>query len=265
MGKTQQQRLDKGNVQVNQNNNTNGTTANTLQLTSDAVGSSSVEGEPVTFTATVMENDAATPSGTVTFLSGSTVLGYGVISGNKVIFKTSILTLGINSVWAYYSGDNRFAASSTELSPLTHTVIKKTGEPKAEKPETTDPVKNPKPAKGKSANQRSNESEEEKEDQNNQNTSEVQTETAFGGEGFRITAYPNPGTGRYIIAVEGFEEGGLEIGVYSVQGQKLNTSSAEYNRKNRSFELDITNQPAGFYLVEVRQGNFRAMARLIKL
>jgi len=266
-GKTVQQRLDRGNVQVNQNANTNGKTANTLAITSNAVNNTSNEGQTVTFTATITETDAAIPSGTITFLSGNIVLGFAPISGNSVTFKTNVLTIGTHGIWAYYSGDSRFAPSSTEELPHPHTVIAKTDDTNSDDPKdddskdddsiVTDPVKNPKRGKGKRID-----ATEEAEIPDT--TMDIAAETPFGGGELKIKAYPNPGAGRYTIMVEGFEEGMLEVGIYSIQGQRLSTTSVEYNRRSRSFELDITQQAAGFYLLEVKQGYFRVMTRLIK-
>jgi hypothetical protein len=62
IGKTVQRRLDRENV-TGQSTNTNGKTANTLAITSDALNNTFVEGKTVTFMATKMEIATETPFG----------------------------------------------------------------------------------------------------------------------------------------------------------------------------------------------------------
>jgi hypothetical protein len=75
-------------------------------------------GQSVTFTATLTYNNAAgTPTGVVTFLDGSTVLGTGTLtqvgSQMQATFTTSPLSTGSHAITAVYGGDNIFAASSS--------------------------------------------------------------------------------------------------------------------------------------------------------
>lgn len=77
----------------------------------------SVVGQSVTFTATVTAS-AGTPTGTVTFKDGSTILASGVaLSGGMATFSTSSLSIGTHTITAVYSGDGNFngtgAGSST--------------------------------------------------------------------------------------------------------------------------------------------------------
>ena len=76
----------------------------------------SVLGQPVTFTATVAVKSpgASTPSGTMTFKQGATVLASGVpVIGGVATFTTSSLAQGANSITAVYSGDTNEAASTS--------------------------------------------------------------------------------------------------------------------------------------------------------
>lgn len=71
-------------------------------------------GETVTFTATVNHTFSATPTGTVTFKEGATVLGTSSLNSNGVAtFSTSTLKKGTNDVKAYYSGDSNYEASTS--------------------------------------------------------------------------------------------------------------------------------------------------------
>jgi parallel beta-helix repeat protein len=90
----------------------------TTSVTSSSSTVSSVQ--PVTFTATVKLADvgSGTPTGTVTFTDGSTVLGTSTLSANGVATLTvSSLSFGAHQIVATYSGDANFlpSANSTPL------------------------------------------------------------------------------------------------------------------------------------------------------
>jgi hypothetical protein len=76
----------------------------------------------VTFTATVMAvaPGSGTPTGSITFLDGSTTLGTATLSGGKATFKTSVLAAGTHTITVSYSGDANFVTSTS--APLTQTV-----------------------------------------------------------------------------------------------------------------------------------------------
>ncbi len=81
----------------------------------------SIFGSAVTFTATVKPaTGSGTPTGTVTFNDGATVLGAGTLSGATATFTTSGLTGGTHSITAIYGGDANFANSTSP--GLTQTV-----------------------------------------------------------------------------------------------------------------------------------------------
>ena len=72
----------------------------------------SVQGQPVTFTATVT-SPTAKITGTVTFTAGATTLGTVTLSRGKANITTSALPLGSNSIAATYGG----TAKSSEARP----------------------------------------------------------------------------------------------------------------------------------------------------
>jgi len=82
----------------------------------------SIVGQQVTFTASVIvPQGTGVPTGTVTFLEGTLVLGTGTLNGaGRAIFTTSSLAAGNDSIIAVYAGDLSFAASSS--SPVVVTV-----------------------------------------------------------------------------------------------------------------------------------------------
>ncbi len=86
-------------------------TVATLTSTLNASGVSA----SVTFMATVgaLPPGAGTPSGTVTFMDGANALGTGTLSGSAATFTTSNLSVGSHTITAVYSGDARFAASTS--------------------------------------------------------------------------------------------------------------------------------------------------------
>jgi hypothetical protein len=75
-----------------------------LELASD--NNPSTEGEPVTFTATVKASaSGGLPSGTVTFMAGTTTLGSAILSGGAALFSTDDLTSGVHTITAEYNGN----------------------------------------------------------------------------------------------------------------------------------------------------------------
>ena len=70
----------------------------------------------VTFTAKVTST-SGTPSGTVSFKNGSTLLGSGILSSGKATFVTSGLAVGVHPITAEYTGSTDYLTStSLELS-----------------------------------------------------------------------------------------------------------------------------------------------------
>jgi hypothetical protein len=79
--------------------------------------------QTVTFTAAVAPGTAGVPSGTVTFVDGTTPLGSSALGGNGVAtFSTSTLTAGTHSITAGYGGDNNFNGSTSTAVSLVVTA-----------------------------------------------------------------------------------------------------------------------------------------------
>jgi large repetitive protein len=76
----------------------------------------------VTFTASVSGTGVA-PTGTVTFLSGTTTLGTGTLKSGTATFTTSSLAVGSYSITASYSGDGNNATSTSTAVSLSVTLI----------------------------------------------------------------------------------------------------------------------------------------------
>lgn len=69
-------------------------------------------GDSATFTATIGTSASGTPSGTVTFRDGSTVLGTVTLSSNTATLSSTLAT-GAHSITATYSGDSIFSSSTS--------------------------------------------------------------------------------------------------------------------------------------------------------
>jgi hypothetical protein len=92
------------------------TPALALTSSADAVG----VGSAVTFSATV-SSSAGTPSGSVRFYDGTTLLGSGTLALGVASYTTTNLPVGALSITAVYGGDSNF--STLTSSALTETVM----------------------------------------------------------------------------------------------------------------------------------------------
>ena len=115
-----------GSCQVTLNSTANVTatfSAPTIQPTTTAVSSSlnpSQYGQTVILTATVTPQTSGTPTGSVAFYDGATLIGTQTLSGGAAQFGTSSFAAGPHSITAIYSGDTNYQASTS--SPLVQTV-----------------------------------------------------------------------------------------------------------------------------------------------
>ncbi len=87
-------------------------------------GTPTIYGQPVTFTATVSAtNSPATPTGTVGFFDGSTLLGTASLSGGVASWTTATLTAGDHpQITATYNATANFNTSNTDATPLDQDV-----------------------------------------------------------------------------------------------------------------------------------------------
>jgi hypothetical protein len=92
----------------------------TTTLTSSA--NPALPNQAITLTATVAAAapGSGTPTGTVTFRDGTTVLGTGTVNSGQATFTTSTLAAGSHTITAAYGGDTNFAGSTS--AGLTQTV-----------------------------------------------------------------------------------------------------------------------------------------------
>ncbi len=85
--------------------------ANSQTLVTSSLNPSQV-GQSVTFTSTVTPVYSGTPSGSVSFYDGATLLAAVPLTGNLATYSSSALTLGSHNITATYSGDSNFNTSS---------------------------------------------------------------------------------------------------------------------------------------------------------
>ncbi len=86
--------------------------------TSTAIASAAnpaIVGQNVTFTATVQSPSGTTPSGTITFLDGTTALGTAPLASNSAQLTVSTLTVGAHSITAVYGGNSNLASSTSAM------------------------------------------------------------------------------------------------------------------------------------------------------
>jgi hypothetical protein len=100
-----------GNVESTESGGFSITSTTITKLTSSLNPAAS--GKSVTFTATVTPTIAGTPTGTVTFKNGTTVLATPTLSGGKATYSTSALPVGSDSITATYNGAAYFLASTS--------------------------------------------------------------------------------------------------------------------------------------------------------
>jgi hypothetical protein len=100
-----------GSSSNNNINNPPPTKSNTTSAVTSSAATVLV-GQAVTFTGTVSSN-SGTPTGTVTFLDGTTTLGTGTLSSGKATFQTSSLAAGVHNVTIAYGGSSSFNASTS--------------------------------------------------------------------------------------------------------------------------------------------------------
>lgn len=101
----------------------------TTTLTLGANPASATTGQAVTLTATLSPYSAqgSTTNGeTITFLSGGTAVGTGVLSGGVATLTTSSLPVGTDTITATYAGDTNYKAASAPSVQVVVTAPSKT-------------------------------------------------------------------------------------------------------------------------------------------
>ncbi len=110
-------RVDIGAFEVQSMTGTTTSTSTSLTAMPNPV----VSGSSVTFTATVAATTmGAVPTGTVTFLDGTTTLGTGILANGVATFSTSTLSTATHSITANYGGAT---SGNNTVSPSTSSAV----------------------------------------------------------------------------------------------------------------------------------------------
>jgi len=95
---------------------------NSTTTTLSVAPNPSTVGQTITFTGTVTPTPTGSPLGTINFFSGTNVIGTGTVNSSGIaVLTTSNLQAGSYSITAVYSGNSRFAGSTSAVVPLTVT------------------------------------------------------------------------------------------------------------------------------------------------
>jgi hypothetical protein len=86
-----------------------------------ANNTTSASGSAVIFTAQVAPTTVGTPTGTVSFYSGSTLLGTGELNSGQATYSASTLAIGSYAITAAYGGDVNFTGNTSPA--LTETIV----------------------------------------------------------------------------------------------------------------------------------------------
>ena len=86
----------------------------------DSASARLVKPSVITATITPVAPGAGTPTGSVSFFDGATLLGTGTLSVGVATFTTSTLSVASHAVTAVYAGDTNFAGSTSPVD--THPV-----------------------------------------------------------------------------------------------------------------------------------------------
>ena len=95
----------------------------TTSTTLTASPNPAFDGQATTLTATVSPAPTGSPAGTISFYSGTTLLGTGTLNASGVAtFTTSSLVVGSDNITAVYAGNPGFAESTSSALSLTVTT-----------------------------------------------------------------------------------------------------------------------------------------------
>lgn len=91
---------------------------------------------------------------------------------------------------------------------------------------------------------------------------EVKPEAIVVTSSDKFTIYPNPSTGHLEITIDQPLEGDYKIEIFNDLGRKM--QSVRQNARDKTIDLDITNYPAGIYMVKLFTGGKTYLSKVIK-
>jgi hypothetical protein len=87
--------------------------------------------------------------------------------------------------------------------------------------------------------------------------------SAWAAEALKMQVYPNPSRGNITISIEATEEGEGKLVITDLTGRRVLERSLEIGVGNVEIPIDLTAQPAGVYIVQIRKGDSARVARLV--
>jgi hypothetical protein len=210
------------NVYVSGGGNCTGSIS-TTKLVSSSLINTSISGEMVTFKATV--SGTGTPTGTIAFKEGTTILATVNLVGGIASYSTSTLTVGSHQIVASYSGDLKSKASDSSI--VTQTVnaapTARTSAPVIAKQVKAIPV--------------------------------IEETIPFN-----VIAYPNPAKYQFTLEVQGGSKEKVDVVLYDVLGRTV-----KHIESNDGQPIQFGEElPTGAYFTIVSQGANQKTVRLIK-
>jgi hypothetical protein len=95
----------------------------TLALTPSATSINYGDSDTLTATVTASLPGRPTPTGTVSFYDGTTLLGTGALSGSTVSYALDPLAVGTHTIKAVYSGDTNFDTTTSVTTTIIVTTV----------------------------------------------------------------------------------------------------------------------------------------------
>lgn len=78
-----------------------------------------------------------------------------------------------------------------------------------------------------------------------------------------LNVYPNPSNGEFSVSLESSREAHLNLYVFNQAGQRVFTEKLKKMSGSETIELDLTNQPAGVYYVNLTDGNTSSTRKVV--
>jgi hypothetical protein len=82
-------------------------------------------------------------------------------------------------------------------------------------------------------------------------------------EALKMQVYPNPSQGNVSISIDATEEGEGKLVITDLTGRILLNQNVQIGIGNVEFPIDLTAQPAGIYIVQIRKGDTVRTARVV--
>lgn len=79
-----------------------------------------------------------------------------------------------------------------------------------------------------------------------------------------VVAYPNPTSGMVTFALKGFENETVDLTIRDLSGRTIISTSENQSLVTFNMNVDLSNLPSGFYIAEVRSGDYTWAEKLVR-